>query len=125
MDVLVDTHVSQVDIGSLTMEDKFDAGENSSDAENRWEHDSRPYAADTAGRPQRVDCMIFPPLHEIFSDADEQETRECFPDLSEEEFRQLLAEMEAARALQDNPPQNYSYPPDAVVGALRRIPWHA
>mmetsp|Transcript_55030 Transcript_55030/g.160613 ORF Transcript_55030/g.160613 Transcript_55030/m.160613 type:complete len:134 (-) Transcript_55030:40-441(-) len=96
--------------------DEMDVGEKSSDAENRWDRGSHPSAADTSAvRPQRVDCMVFPPLHEIFRDADEQETRACFPDLSEKEFRQLLVEMEAERAQQDNPPpvQDDSYQANA------------
>mmetsp|Transcript_77220 Transcript_77220/g.186915 ORF Transcript_77220/g.186915 Transcript_77220/m.186915 type:complete len:155 (-) Transcript_77220:125-589(-) len=50
-------------------------------------------------RPQRSDCMVLPPLHEILADADEEEIRKCIPEMTPEEINELLAESAAAQAL--------------------------
>mmetsp|Transcript_22941 Transcript_22941/g.65007 ORF Transcript_22941/g.65007 Transcript_22941/m.65007 type:complete len:98 (-) Transcript_22941:110-403(-) len=51
--------------------------------------------------PQRVDCMAMPPRHEIMIDADEQEIRECYEHWHPSEINDLIAQVNAARALRD------------------------
>mmetsp|Transcript_22940 Transcript_22940/g.65005 ORF Transcript_22940/g.65005 Transcript_22940/m.65005 type:complete len:98 (-) Transcript_22940:110-403(-) len=63
--------------------------------------DSRATSQTEEAVPQRVDCMAMPPVHEIMIDADEQEIRECFEHWPPSRVNNLIAEVNAARALRD------------------------